>query len=111
MFPLTSALWLQVAVDRRRQGFDLDPTGSVYGVPPERRGEGSDGSQGGVTETHVGRWGHLPPQRRQVSCGRGGMKGERRGDRGHGDVVTVLVMDGVVIGGRWRHPGCREEEN
>ena len=98
-------------MDRRRQGFDLDPTSSVHGVPPERWGEGSDGSQGGVTETHVGRWGHLPPQRRQVTRGRGGMKGEGRGERGHGDVVTILVLDGGVGGGRWRHSGTREEEN
>lgn len=70
-------------MDRRRYDFHLRPPGSVHGLPAERRSEGSDGSQRGVTETHVGRWGHLPPQGRQVS-----VKG--RGEGGHGDVVGIL---------------------
>lgn len=67
-------MWFQVAVDRRGHGFDwLLSTDSVHGIPPERRGEWSDGGQGGVTKTHVGGWGDLPPQGCQVTCGRRGM--------------------------------------
>lgn len=37
----TFALWFQVAVDRRGHGFNLK---CVHGMPPERRGEGRDGT-------------------------------------------------------------------
>lgn len=97
-------------MDRRGHGFDLHSAGSVHGIPAERRGEGSDGSQGGVTKTHVGGWGNLPAQGRQVTCGRGGMNGKGRGEGGHGDVVAILELDRGVRGKRWRPPGTRKEE-
>lgn len=37
----TFALWFQIAVDRRGHGFNLI---CVHGMPPERRGEGSEGT-------------------------------------------------------------------
>lgn len=103
---LTPALWFQVAVDRRWHGLHLRSSASVHGVPPERRGEGADGSQWGATKTHMGRWWDLSSKGCQVTCGRGGMNGKGWGERGHGDVVGIL---GGVRGGMWRHPGTREE--
>lgn len=97
-------------MDRRGHGFDLRSPGGVDGIPPEWRGEGSDGSQRGATKTHVDGWRNLLPQGRQVTCGRGGSYGKGRGQGGHGDVVAILELDRGVRGKRWRHPGTRQEE-
>ncbi len=107
---LTSALWFQVAVDRRRHGFDLYSAGSGHSIPAEWRGEGSDGSQGGLTKTHMGGWGNLPAQGCQVTCGRGGMIGKGRGEGGHGDVVAILELDRGIRDSSWCPPRIREEE-
>lgn len=96
-WPPTFALRFQIAVDGRGRGLHFRSAGRIDGVPPERRCERSDGSRGGVTEAHVGRWGDLPAEGGVFVCHREG---------GHRDVVAIL--GGGLGGGSWRHPGTPE---
>lgn len=86
----TSPLGFQVAVDRR--GGDVGFTSTdARSIPLEQRGGGNDWSLCGVTETHMGRRRHLPPQKCQVTCGGAGVGGEGSSERSHGDVAVLML--------------------
>lgn len=91
-------------MDWRRYDVNLHSTGGVHCISPKRWGKGNGRSRG-ITETHVGRRWHLPPQGSQVSggAGGGGVTGIGCGEGGHGDIVAILELDGRVRW--WRHSG------